>query len=515
MKKLLLLLTISGSALLSSAQIHFQEDFENGLPGTWTTFRGANGIGTIEDWGVATPGSASDSCMFVDYEAAPGVTEDWLVSPLITMGTGINQLIFDMAQDFNDDYGSIYEVRVSTTSQTNISSFTTVQTWTETDFVAEAWVQQIVDLSAYSNSSIYIAFVLTQNDGDSWYVDEMVVETPTCLVPSNLTASNITNNGATLEWSGAGLNYEIQYIPTPTSSLINLTATDSSYVLSGLLSNSTISYIVREICGSGDTSLWSNVYSFTTLCTPNTTLPYTQNFDVDTNASLPCGWITENNNNDNVEWRVSSGIANSNPKSLFIGFNGLLNMDDWVISPEFSLIGGVEYELSFSYLAGDTYLEDFSIFYGNGQSSANLTNNIATFTNIDVSTYVDTVIKFTPSASGNFSIGIHGTSLADQNLIAIDDFGLAMAPTTSVKEINSNDISLYPNPSNGVFTVNNNTSDVINVSITDINGRVIKTTQNLSAEAKHIISLDNNAKGIYTVNISNANNTITKRITVQ
>ena len=36
-----------------------------------------------------------------------------------------------------------------------------------------AWTQNTVDLSAYLGQQIYVAFVMTQNNGDDWYLDDI------------------------------------------------------------------------------------------------------------------------------------------------------------------------------------------------------------------------------------------------------------------------------------------------------------------------------------------------------
>lgn len=514
MKKILLSL-FSLLTLGLNAQIHFQENFETGLPGTWATYIGTNGLGTVENWDVITPGLLSDSSMFVNYEAgAGGTTEDWLVTPLITLGSGVNILSFYQAQDFAPDWGTIYEIKVSTTSQTSHASFTTVESYGESTFSNGSWSLKNVDLSAYSGQSIYIAFVMSQDDGDSWYLDSIKVETPSCITPSNLTATSITSSGGTLEWSGSDTSYQIAYYPTSVASNPTyLMATDSSYVLTGLNSNALVTYFVREICGTGDTSLWSSAYSFTTNCT-SPTLPYSQNFDTDTFALLPCNWVFENINTDNRQWawRTVSG-ALSGTKVLGINYNPSSAMNDWAISPEFNLTGGNTYEVSFSYNTSTSYPENFEITYGMGQNSAAQTNTIQTFTNIATgSTWVDTTLTFTPSGTGNYAIGIHGTSIANQDFIWIDDFSIQLSPTTNVKENEVLSFNIYPNPNNGEFTISGLEANS-SILITDVNGRIIENVSNTNTLAN--INLSNVNKGVYFITVESNNIKTTKRVIVK
>lgn len=165
----------------------FNEGFENASfpPTCWTSYRGENGTGMIQDWQTTTNAHSGSQAAFVDYENDPnGTTEDWLVTPSIRIDAGADAslIFFTKDGDASSDYGSIYTVRVSTTSQTDRASFTTISTFSETT-LGSTYNQKTIDLSAYNNSTIYIAFVLTQNFGDNWFLDDI----------------NITGNSASID----------------------------------------------------------------------------------------------------------------------------------------------------------------------------------------------------------------------------------------------------------------------------------------------------------------------------
>ncbi len=173
MKKITLLLLCLMSAFLMEAQI-FPEDFESGVPPTdWTTFRGTNGEGDGFDWTASTTGGVGGSqAAFVRYENVANEAEDWLVTPIFTPTAAANILTFQQRQSFGSDFGSTYTIRVSTTSQTTHADFTIVDTQTESDF-GGVFSTHNVDLSAYNDTPIYVAFVLTNDDGDDWYIDDV------------------------------------------------------------------------------------------------------------------------------------------------------------------------------------------------------------------------------------------------------------------------------------------------------------------------------------------------------
>ena len=165
--------------LLLSFQLGFSqlsEDFESStmIPAGWASFIGTNGLGTTQDWQVND--GATNNVAFVTWEAVTGGNaEDWLVTPQFTVDATNFILSFDQSDSFATDYGSTYTIRVSTgMSQTTHADFTIVDTQTETDvWSGGPLAQHTVDLSAYVGQSIYVAFVLEQNDGDRWIIDNV------------------------------------------------------------------------------------------------------------------------------------------------------------------------------------------------------------------------------------------------------------------------------------------------------------------------------------------------------
>ena len=164
----------------TGVQLPLEEGFESTTfpPACWVIATGTNGLGTANEWVRTTANVNSGSAAaFVEYEnVTGGNAEDWLVTPELNLQSTVsNSLSFYARQSYSDEYGSQYHVRVSTSSQTDRSSFANVQTFTESDFSSTAFSQFTVDLSAYDGMRIYLAFVLEQDDGDDWYLDDVNV----------------------------------------------------------------------------------------------------------------------------------------------------------------------------------------------------------------------------------------------------------------------------------------------------------------------------------------------------
>lgn len=178
MKKITLFLLMLFSF---TAFAQFPESFETAVPPAgWASFRGTNGLGTGFDWSPTTVAAFVQSgtqAAFVRFEdVTGGLAEDWLVSPLHTVTAPNTLLTFYQRQQYTLDYATEYTVRVSTTSQTDHASFTTVLTQTEADLDLLTMTVKSVDLSAYVGQSIYIAFVMTNDDGDNWAIDNVNME---------------------------------------------------------------------------------------------------------------------------------------------------------------------------------------------------------------------------------------------------------------------------------------------------------------------------------------------------
>lgn len=106
-------------------------------------------------------------------------------------------------------------------------------------------------------------------------------------------------------------------------------------------------------------------------------------------------------------------------------------------------------------------------------------------------------------AGGDFSIA---GGLAANN-IAIWDHN------TGVNEFNDDEFNIGPNPNSGIFTISRRTNGLTKVTVTNVLGEIFFETQSYSTET--LIDLSTKSKGVYFINISNDNRSITKKIIIQ
>ena len=117
-----------------------------------------------------------------------------------------------------------------------------------------------------------------------------------CIAPFGLTANNITATSADITWTAGGS--ETEWFLMVNGSGTTHTATTAN--LTSLNSNTVYTCQVYAICASGDTSVASPLFNFTTLCNL-ATAPTNETFD---NGISQC-WTQETN--DDFDWTVDAG----------------------------------------------------------------------------------------------------------------------------------------------------------------------------------------------------------------
>lgn len=81
-----------------------------------------------------------------------------------------------------------------------------------------------------------------------------------------------------------------------------------------------------------------------------------------------------------------------------------------------------------------------------------------------------------------------------------------------VKEINASKLSVYPNPTSGLVTISNDDNSALqSVSITDLNGRTVKSLK-LNGETSSQINISDLSAGVYMMNISSDQGSVTRKI---
>lgn len=148
-----------------------------------------------------------------------------------------------------------------------------------------AWVEQIVNLSAYANDTVKLRFKAFKNTfatlADVAIDDVSIQEAPSCPKPQSLQITGKSSNSVSLQWTtGGATNWNIEYGPVGFSpgSGTYVNATTNPFTVTGLSASTGYDFYVRDSCGVGDVSVWVGPVTDTTDCAP-IPAPYTENFD--------------------------------------------------------------------------------------------------------------------------------------------------------------------------------------------------------------------------------------------
>lgn len=151
---------------------------------------------------------------------------------------------------------------------------------------------------------------------------------PTCPQPTNLVVNSVTGTTADVGWTagGSGSAWEVEY---STGNFLpgagtRIAAPTNPFTINSLSGSTNYNYYVREICGPGDTSVWSGPMSFTTACI-TVMAPYFTDFETipiglgtGTPATWGNCWYAETLNGATVRWE-SEDATGSNENSTGTG----------------------------------------------------------------------------------------------------------------------------------------------------------------------------------------------------
>src|SRR5690606_15050678 len=118
---------------------------------------------------------------------------------------------------------------------------------------------------------------------------------------------------------------------------------------SGLTQNTTYYVWVRSVCSASDSSSWSSLSGFTTLCDP-TNIPYTQNFEAPTPPALPECTIVQNAGTGN-NWNTINSPAAYGFSSIVLNYSWNVTnaANSWFFTRGLNLTAGTSYRVTYKY----------------------------------------------------------------------------------------------------------------------------------------------------------------------
>jgi hypothetical protein len=307
--------------------------------------------------------------------------------------------------------------------------------------------------------------------------------TLTCSAPSNVTATSITQIGATISWAAAtgAASYKVQYKLSTATTYTTVTTTTNSYALTSLTAGATYNYQVATVCAT-TTSAYSKTAIFTT-----------------TAATPTCTDILESNNTSATTAAIKVGtsynaqIASSTDKDYYSFAN---------------TTAAKNIQISLTNLPADYDV----VLYNPSGTQVGISQNTGTTAE---------TIKYNNGAVGTYKVYVYGFSSA---FSATKCYTLlAQTSGTAFRTINDLEtarpmVAIYPQPAtdNATIQFNEKWKGATTITIINQTGNVISNeTINVESNGVKKLSLSKLNNGMYFIRIINGKNIVTQKLLIQ
>jgi len=529
----------SFTTLCNAFAVPFSENFSSTstTQNCWTVIDN-NNDGKMWDMDYTYNPLVADEVAALYTDGNLGANDDYLVTPTLTL-TGNEQLRFSYRVQSVGEPND-FEILLSTTG-VGVGSFTNTLMALDT-FSNITYEEIIINLSAYTGN-VNIAFHVPNGGLDGWilFIDSVEVEAiPSCPAPIALAATNITATTVDLGWTenGGASTWNIEWDTTGfvqgsgTGTTVAGTTTNP-YALAGLTAATAYDFYVQADCGA-DSSTWTGPFNFTTLCAVYTPT-YTETFT----TFLPTCWKEAGDG--------TPATGPSDPGTSLWGHTNYLNAggaiddaakinlynttrSDWLISPSFDLSAGgwelqieagvTDYDNAAAAIMGSDDTVQVLISTDNGTTWAPIyTWDVNNQPDETGATYTMNLSAYT-GTNNIFAIWATDGAIDDTEDYDFHIGSFAIDVSTSVSNIANNvNLTIYPNPTTGVFTLNVNTTDVneLDIKVMNMQGQVVfaKNSFDNIANVNEQIDLSENANGIYFVTVTTDKGVITHKVVVQ
>ena len=528
MKKTLMILTImlfTTSAVFAAA---LNEGFEGSWPpADWTIINSTNSSNDISQSSTQAYSGTYSARFSSYYSGSP--YDQYLITPQLVTTSG-DQTISFWYRSYSSYGTEVFKVGWSTTGTNVATDFT----WSDEidDAVNTAWTQ-------YSKTDLpigtkYVAIHYYSNYQYYLYVDDVLgpeLYVPACPKPTNLTTTNITQTTADLGWTEAGTatTWEYDYGVTGYGPPVGAgTSTTSNPVnITGLSPNTTYDWYVRANCGAKEVSDWAGPQTFTTLCAPVTTFPYTEGFE----ATVPpdC-WSEVRTPSSSYGW-ASYATGYSGKCARFNSyFNSSGNVSE-LITNTFDLTSKLS-TARLKFVFKNPTGGDFSVLLSTDGGSTYPNTLLSDLTGqtdwlektVDITSYIGSNVKIAFKGTSNYGSGdayvyldeVTVEEIPASPVISVDpdgkDFGLIIAGNTSdpqtftISNVGGGTLTIA---SGGISLTGTDTDQFI---LTDTNTYPINLTSGQTADVD--ISFSPTAEGNKTANLTIADNRGTTDIPV-
>ncbi len=220
----------------------------------------------------------------------------------------------------NDENHSVWTVYYKAANEEN---------WSSTP--ASATTIELTGLAPETAYQVYVVTVCDGVEGTDATITIGFTTDVACPAPSGITASNVSTDGASINWLGEADTYTIEYGIagfTPGSGTIVSNISGNSYDLNNLTANTAYTIYIYGDCGAEDGISQTANYTFRTSCTSVsvTGTPWTENFE--NSVDDPECWVSAQtatrNNHTFPHIEPTASIAHGGSKALEIAFGDIV-----------------------------------------------------------------------------------------------------------------------------------------------------------------------------------------------
>ncbi len=370
-----------------------------------------------------------------------------------------------------------------------------------------------------------------------------------CLAPSSLGTSNITQTTARLWWMSGGTstsNWDLEYGLSgfTLGQGTRISTTTPSYTVSGLTPGTDYDFYVRDSCGVGYVSSWAGLYTFTTLSAtlpcPASSLLRTSNI-TQTNARL--WWMSGGTSTSN--WNLEYGLS-----GFTLGSGTRISTTTPIIMASYSyavsgLTPGTDYDFYVRDSCGVGHVSSWA-----GPHTFRTLGCLApTGLNLHTITEITATVSWTSGGASNWNIeygpinfplgsgiflynvssprilrGLKPNTFYDVYVQDSCNVGnvsnwvgpLSIKTIIGIDELLERSFRIYPNPSEGVFKLEFNSSlgEDMEIRITNMMGQIVleDEIESFSGSYRKRLEMGDYGSGIYLLQLITEKATVNRRI---
>lgn len=343
------------------------------------------------------------------------------------------------------------------------------------------------------------------------YVDNIsIVAAPSCEMPTNLNASNLSADSVDLTWNAGGseTQWEVIYgeegFDPATEGTLIIVDTDPQTTVTGLNDGTTYEYYVTAICDTDDESEMAGPKKFTTYCLP-ASVPYVMDFETANTPNLPECTSRENLGNGNNWITTELNGFGFDSKVLYYNWSSTSDANAWFYTQGIELVAGTEYQISYLYGNDNTYgdTEKLKVAYGTSPEAVAMTNQLADHPEISSGMAAEAVVAFTPAEDGIYYFGFNVYSPAGNFRLYLDNINITVE-SAGIDKNQIADINYFPNPVNDKLNITAANS-IDHITIYNLIGQTVMQEQPNSMNV--VLDLSSLPTGTYVLK-ANAGNSV-------